>query len=749
MSALGHNTQTAAGDAEVALFQAPLAIGPYKGQAGGGNLKGHRLGLTGIQGNLLEGAEALDIGDEGGHKVGAVHQHGFLTGNTARIGYVHRHLEYIIGLKLGGRDLEVAVSKLGITEAEAEGPLHVHHSIIVIGAFHSLAVLGHLVVVGMEGVDVLGIGEGQLTGEVLVSGQEGGQGVGSIVGRQHHIYHSLGQRLNVSNEAGTAFVKDEDDGFAGGGQGLHQLLLVGREIEVVHIAGGLAVGVLTHAGHNDIGLVSGHNGLLDAGSVFLLPQHRGLVVHHAGLVAHLAREALLQGFLDGVVLRGKLIGCTLPAVAPATIEGAQAVGVGAGDQDALRTLEGQDAVYVLEENLRFHGGVIGLAGKGGRSKLGIFAVPGGVLKQTQTDLQTQDTAYGIVQALLGNLTGIDQVNDHVAALGIVGIHNHIDTGVDAHLHGLVLVGGHVVAGIQVVNIGPVGYKQTVPAQLFLDPAAQQDGVGMGGNAVDGGRIDHSGKGTGAEALQERSKEFLAEIVGGNDGRSTVLTGSRHAITHKVLNGNGHILKADMVGIVTLQGLGLLAGHFGLEEGIFTEAFPDTGPARVAAQVHHRGEHPRHLGGAGLVSHSLTHHTGIDAIEGSSQVDLLRIEGTVREIGGAVNHIQAIDAGYANGFHRLVLNLLDHGGGMLAAVTGIVHHIEDGAHLILTNNLVQLGRINGFVGIIFQNGDVELNQLASLLLEGHTFQNLFHLGLNGLVGRNHYFAFFTITGYNRN
>ena len=288
---------------------------------------------------------------------------------------------------------------------------------------------------------------------------------------------------------------------------------------------------------------------------------------------------------------------------------------------------------------------------------------------------------------------------------------------------------------EVVNVGPVRDQHAVPAQLLLHPAAQQNGVGVGGNAVDGGRVHHGGEGAGAEALQEGSEELLAEIVLCNDGRGAVLAGNRNAVTHEVLDGDGGILQADMIGVGALDGQGFLAGHLGLQVGIFTEALPDARPAGVAAQVHHRGEHPRHLGGTGLISHGTAHQAGIFPVEGGRQVYFLRIERTVREVRGTVNHVQAIDAGNADGFHALFLNLAHHGGRLLARMGGVVHHIEDGAHLILADNLVQLGRIDGLAGLVFQYGNVKLDQLAGLFFQGHPLEDLFHLGFYRLVCRD--------------
>ena len=104
----------------------------------------------------------------------------------------------------------------------------------------------------MQGVDVLGVCERELSGEILVAGKKCRKGVSAEVGGQHHIHNGLCKGLDVTDEARTALVKDQDNGLTGRGGCLYKLFLVCRKIEIVHIAGSLAVGVFTNAAHNDV-----------------------------------------------------------------------------------------------------------------------------------------------------------------------------------------------------------------------------------------------------------------------------------------------------------------------------------------------------------------------------------------------------------------------------------------------------------------------------------------------------------------
>ena len=248
-----------------------------------------------------------------------------------------------------------------------------------------------------------------------------------------------------------------------------------------------------------------------------------------------------------------------------------------------------------------------------------------MLEQAQTDLQAQHAADGIIDAGHRDLALLGQVHDHVHAFRIVRVHDHVDAGIDAQRDSLPLVSRHVVARIEIVDVGPVRHQQAVPVQLLLHPAGEQQRIGMRRDAVDGGGIHHGGEGAGLEALLERAEEFFAQVILSDIGRGAVLSGERHAIAHEVLEAHGTVLQADVIGVAALDGDRLDAGHLGLQVRIFAETLPDTGPARIAAQVHDGREHPRALCGPGLIGHGPAHRKGIVAVEGGTEVDLLGIE----------------------------------------------------------------------------------------------------------------------------
>ena len=101
----------------------------------------------------------------------------------------------------------------------------------------------------------------------------------------------------------------------------------------------------------------------------------------------------------------------------------------------------------------------------------------------------------------------------------------------------------------------------------------------------------------------------------------------------------------------------------------------------------------------------------------------------------MDHVEAVDAGDAEDFHRLVLDLLDHRGGMGAGMGRVVHHVQDRAHLVFADDPVELGRVDGLVGIVFQHHDGELDHLSGFLLERHVLEDLFNLCFHILVPGN--------------
>ena len=75
------------------------------------------------------------------------------------------------------------------------------------------------------------------------------------------------------------------------------------------------------------------------------------------------------------MIRGEIVGVSLPGVAPAAIKGPHRVGVGACHEDSLRSLKGKDTTLILKQNLRLESGGVRLLGETLAAEVLILVIP--------------------------------------------------------------------------------------------------------------------------------------------------------------------------------------------------------------------------------------------------------------------------------------------------------------------------------------------------------------------------------------
>ena len=179
------------------------------------------------------------------------------------------------------------------------------------------------------------------------------------------------------------------------------------------------------------------------------------------------------------------------------MQAAHLVGIGTGEQNLLTFGQRQDAALVLQQNLRLFSGLQRFLGKLIATELLVALSTGvGLVKQVQAVFHAQDAAHGIVDALHAHLALFNKFLQQDAELHTVGIHRHVDTGIDGNADGVFLVFCHMFAREKVIDVGPVGHQHAVPLQVFLQPLGEIFVAGMHGHAVDGSRVDHHGQRTG-------------------------------------------------------------------------------------------------------------------------------------------------------------------------------------------------------------------------------------------------------------
>ena len=330
---------------------------------------------------------------------------------------------------------------------------------------------------------------------------------------------------------------------------------------------------------------------------------------------------------------------------------AHLVGIGAGEQNLLSFGQRQDVVLILQQHLRLLGGQQGLLGKLIRTELLVaFSASIRLVEQIQAILHAQDAAHGIVDALHADLALLHQFFKQDTELHAIGIHRHVDTGIDSNANGVFLVFCHMLARVQIINIGPVGHEHAVPLQVFLQPFRQVLVAGMYRHAVDGSRIDHHGQRAGQGSSLERFEVFLAQHLGRNVGRCAVFAAPGSAVCKIVLRAGAHVVGTQVVGIVALIAFDFGLHHARVDDGILAETLPDAAPSRITPQVNHGIIHPRAVSGAALVGRDFSTRAGQFRIERGGNVNRLGEERAALRVGHAVVMVQSVDVGDTDIFH---------------------------------------------------------------------------------------------------
>ena len=210
--------------------------------------------------------------------------------------------------------------------------MHIDVGIVVVGAGHGCNRFTWFVIVGGYGVSPFGIGEWQFCTEVAFTRYEFGKGIAAIIAGKHNIDNGIGKRLYFAYYAWAAFVKNQHNGFAGFGKGFDKGLLIGRERQVVEVAGSFAIRVFAHASHYHIGLASCFHSAVDAEAFLHIPfAVLGVIIE--SLLEHNIVFAIYEakGFVDSVVVfvKTSIVGA-LPSVRPTAVERTHRVGIRPG-----------------------------------------------------------------------------------------------------------------------------------------------------------------------------------------------------------------------------------------------------------------------------------------------------------------------------------------------------------------------------------------------------------------------------------
>ena len=282
----------------------------------------------------------------------------------------------------------------------------------------------------------------------------------------------------------------------------------------------------------------------------------------------------------------------------------------------------------------------------------------GLLEEVEPVFEAQDAAHGVVDAAHRHFALLDELFEQRAEFPVVGIHRHVDTGIYRELDRLLLILGDVVARVEVVDVGPVGYDHTVPVETLFEPYGQQLVVGVHRQTVVHRRVDHKRERSRLCHFEIGREVLLAQVLNGYRRRRAVLAADRNAVAHVVLHAGCDMAVADMVGVVALKSEHGLASHFGIEVAVLAVILPHARPARVAAEVYDGSVCPRNAARLGLVGRYAGTLARECAVERGAHVHTLREEGSAQRICRAVYLVDAVDAGYADRLHGLLLYVAD-------------------------------------------------------------------------------------------
>ena len=190
----------------------------------------------------------------------------------------------------------------------------------------------------------------------------------------------------------------------------------------------------------------------------------------------------------------------------------------------------------------------------------------------------------------------------------------------------------------------------------------------------------------------------------------------------------------MVRVAALEALHGRHTHLGVDVSVFAVVLPHARPARVAPQVDHRGESPRHATGACLVSRNRRSAAHKAAVERSAHVHSLRKERAVEGVSHSVDFVYSVNAGYADGLHRLFLYLADGPRPHFLLLGDAKGHVEQRAYLVFSDYSVKLGlaQCKAVGAALVEVGhyvDGYFTHLPYLLIQRHTLQPRLYVSLD--------------------
>ena len=411
--------------------------------------------------------------------------------------------------------------------------------------------------------------------------------------------HVLGRPAQVE---GSPVHDEQDDGRAGGRNGLEQLELAAGELQR-RARRGFADHVLPFAGHDDgdVGLACEVD---RAGELGLVVEALGVLGRVAGEHVEHRREEPLPGTHAGRVLHP----CGVADLAPDAVQHgdrlveveveaprAERVALGVreraehGDRVQGGRVERQHVALVAQQDRRALGrdpGDVAVRGVGEHLASAVL-VDVRIVEQPQAQLRLQHPAHARVQRLLAHRAALDRLGQ--AAEGRVA-HRHL------HVHSRVQGPGARIGQVrgeavrrEVADRVGVADGEALEAERIPQHVGEQPPVAGRGNPVEGHVGRHDVAGAGRDSRREGRQVDVPQLGIGEVDLVVVAATERGAVAGEVLGtGDDALGRAHRV---PLEATHLGGCDGGAEERILARAFDDPAPPRITGDVDHRREGP--------------------------------------------------------------------------------------------------------------------------------------------------------------
>ena len=410
----------------------------------------------------------------------------------------------------------------------------------------------------------------------------------------------------------------------------------------------------------------------------------------------------------------------LPGDRPTARLLADIVRAAAGDEDIGTRLQRQHPAVVLEQHERFTHRLTRDRAMLGRTQQVELArhrprrrAPG--IERARQHLDPQDPPYRIVQPR-GRDRPVLRLAQRVRVQLLplrAGIHEHVEARIDRCRAILVAAPRHLAVRV------PVPDREAVEAHALLQHAGQQTCIAGHLDAVPAGKARHYGqRARGKAAFVARSMHVAQHLFA--DARIALIAAAGAAIAQEMLHrGNDMAGRHEVLTDRALQPFDHLSG-IGLNDlWLFRIAFVGPTPAVVLHHRHRRREAPVDAGRRRFRRGRRADTPDQRRVARRAKADIVREQRRADDIVVAMHRVGAPDDRHDRppiaALHRRVVERVEQlqpfrGRGEFIAVGRRIAAVEDRTEFV---RLEVLGR---------DRGDIDLDQLADLILHAHPLQD---------------------------